>query len=97
MARPIPDAAPVTTVTCPASVVYNGQAQTPCSATVTGNGLNQSVTPVYSGNTDAGTATASYSFAGNSLYAPSNGSSSFTITQNTSSTAINCPDRKSVV
>jgi hypothetical protein len=54
-------AASTTTVTCPASVPYNGSAQTPCSATVAGaGGLSLTPTPSYSNNTNAGTATASY-------------------------------------
>src|SRR5262249_13038316 len=58
--------APSTTaVTCPTNVTYTGSARTPCSASVTGaGGLNQSVTVNYSNNTNAGTATASASFAG---------------------------------
>ena len=49
-------------MTCPVSVTYNGSAQTPCSANVTGaGGLSQSLTVTYSANTNAGTATASAS------------------------------------
>ncbi len=54
------------TVSCPASVqyIYNGAAQTPCTATVTGaGGLNQSVTPTYLNNTNAGTATANATYS----------------------------------
>jgi hypothetical protein len=80
-----------TTVTCPASVTYNGQAQTPCSASVTGNGLNLTVTPTYTNNTDAGTATASYSYAGTPQYQASSGSSNFTINPNSSTTVVTCP------
>ena len=69
-----------TTVTCPASVVYNGAAQAACTATVTGaGGLNQTLTVTYTNNINAGTATASASYAGNTTYAPSNGSGSFLI------------------
>ena len=43
---------------CPASVTYNGSAQAPCSATVTGaGGLNQSLPVSYTANIDAGTVT----------------------------------------
>ena len=62
------------TVTCsPTSVIYNGAAQTPCTATVTGaGGLNQAVTPVtYTNNTNAGTATASATYAGDANHAAS--------------------------
>ena len=70
----------VTTVSCPASVVYNGAADTPCTATVTGaGGLSQTLTVSYTNNTNAGTASASASYAGNTTYAPSNGSGSFSI------------------
>src|SRR5207244_2540000 len=34
-------ASSVTTVSCPAGVAYNGSAQTPCTATVTGGGLTE--------------------------------------------------------
>jgi hypothetical protein len=77
----------VTTVTCPASVVYNGAAQTPCTATVTGSGgLNQSLPVTYTNNTNAGTATASASFTGDTNHAASSNSANFTI--NTASQAI---------
>ena len=69
-----------TTVICPASVGYNGAAQTPCTATVTGSGgLNQSLAVTYANNTNAGTATANASFAGNTTYASSSNSATFTI------------------
>ena len=61
----ITKASSTVTLTCPASVVYSGAAQTPCTATVTGaGGLSQSLTVSYTNNTNAGTATASASFAG---------------------------------
>ena len=69
-----------TTVNCPASVSYSGIAQTPCTATVTGaGGLNQTLTVTYTNNTNAGTATANASYAGNTTYAPSSNSATFTI------------------
>jgi hypothetical protein len=69
-----------TTVICPASVGYNGTAQTPCTATVTGSGgLNQSLTVTYANNTNAGTATANASYAGDATYASSSNSATFTI------------------
>jgi len=62
-------------------VTYNGSAQTPCSASVTGAGsLSQSLTVNYTNNTAAGTATASASFAGDANHAGSNGSKTFAIT-----------------
>src|ERR1019366_8104986 len=63
-----------------ASVVYNGLAQTPCTATVTGaGGFSQSLTVSYTNNTNAGTATASASFAGDASHAASSNSASFAI------------------
>jgi hypothetical protein len=71
----------VTSVSCPASVTYNGAAQTPCSATVTGaGGLNQSVPVSYTNNVNVGTAQASASYVGSANYLPSNDSDSFQIT-----------------
>ena len=73
-------ASTTTTVTCPASVVYNGAAQTPCTATVTGSGgFSQTLTVTYTNNTNAGTATASASFAGDASHAASSNSATFAI------------------
>jgi len=71
----------VTTVTCAAGpFTYNGAAQTPCSATVTGaGGLSLTPTPDYANNTDAGTATASYTYAGDANHTSSSDSKTFTI------------------
>lgn len=87
----ITPAATTTTVTCsPSSVVYNGGAQTPCSANVAGPGLNQNFAPSYTANVNAGTATASYTFAAGGNYLGSSGSKNFTITQATPSVAVAC-------
>lgn len=68
------------TITCPASVTYNGFAQEPCTAVVTGvGGLNQALTVTYSNNTNAGTATASATYAGGLNHAASNNSTTFEI------------------
>ncbi len=76
----ITQAISTTVVVCPASVTYGGVAQTPCTASVTGVGaLNQSLTVSYSNNTNAGTATASASYAGDMNHSASNGSKNFTI------------------
>jgi hypothetical protein len=73
-------------------VIFTGSALTPCSANVIGAGdLNQPLTVVYSSNTDAGTAGASASFAGDANHLPSTGSASFTIAKASSTTAITCP------
>src|ERR1019366_7108390 len=67
-------------LSCPASVVYSGLAQTPCTATVTGpGGFSQTLTVSYTNNTNAGTATASASFAGDTKHAASSNSGSFAI------------------
>jgi hypothetical protein len=76
------DQAPsTTTVTCPvAHLTYTGLPQTPCTAMVTGvGGLSQSLIVSYTNNTNAGTAGASASFAGDLNHLPSSGSSSFVI------------------
>src|SRR6266850_7975241 len=78
----ISQAPSVTTVSCPTDVTYtyNGSAQMPCSTSVTGaGGLNLTPTPGYSSNVNAGTATASYTFAGDANHTGSNDSKTFTI------------------
>ena len=71
-------AATVTTVTCGAGpFVYNGNPHTPCTASVAGPGLNESLTVAYTNNLNAGTATASASYAESPL--GSTDSKSFTI------------------
>jgi hypothetical protein len=78
------------TVNCPSSVTYNGSAQTPCTASVTGvAGLNQSLTVNYSNNINAGAATASANFAGDANDSSSSNSAGFTINQ--ASQTINFP------
>src|SRR5262249_679456 len=74
----IAKATTTTAITCPASVVYNGTAQEPCTAKVTGpGGLDQSVPVTYSNNANVGTATAHASYAGDSNYDPSSDSKTF--------------------
>jgi hypothetical protein len=70
-----------TTVTCAAGpFTYNGSAQTPCTASVTGaGGLSQSLPVTYSNNTNAGTASASASFGGDANHDGSSDSKSFQI------------------
>ena len=88
----IDKASSITTVTCPARVTYDGSAQTPCSATVTGaGGLNQSLTVSYGDNVNAGTATANASFSGDANHTASNGSKTFTIEKAASTTTVACP------
>jgi hypothetical protein len=62
-----------TTINCPTNVTYDGNPQTPCTATATGaGGLNVGVTVVYGNNTNAGTATADATYGGDANH---NGSS----------------------
>src|SRR5439155_738004 len=86
----IGQAASTTTVSCPAGpYTYDGTAHTPCSATVTGaGGLSLAPTPSYSGNTNAGTATASYTFSGDANHTGSSDSKTFTIGQASSTTVV---------
>ena len=78
-------------VSCPASVIYDGSAQTPCSVHVTGaGGLDLTPTPSYSNNTSAGTATASYTFAGDVNHTGSSDSKDFTIEKASSTTTVSC-------
>jgi hypothetical protein len=71
---------------------YDGSAQTPCSVAVTGvGGLSESPTPTYSDNTNAGTATASYTYAGDANHTGSSGSKTFAIGKAMSTTTVSCP------
>ena len=78
------------TVNCPASVVYTGSAQAPCTAEATGVGMSPvdvTASLVYGGNTDVGTASADASWGGDGNHFGSNGSGSFEITQSTPTAA----------
>jgi hypothetical protein len=69
-----------TVVSCPTNVTYNAAAQTPCSVSVTGaGGLNLTPNPGYTANMDAGTATASYTYAGDANHNGSSDSKTFNI------------------
>ncbi len=88
----IDQAGSTTVVTCPANVTYTGSAQTPCSVTVTGpGGLSLTPDPTYADNTDAGTATASYAYAGDANHTGSSDSGTFVIDQAGSTTVVTCP------
>ena len=88
----IAKAASTTAISCPASVTFDGSAQTPCTVAVTGSGgLSLTPTPTYSNNTNVGTATASYTFAGDANHDGSSDSKNFAISQATSTTAVSCP------
>ena len=86
-------ASSTTVVTCAAGpFTYNGSAQTPCSVSVTdAGGLNLTPAPVYADNTNAGTASASYTYTGDANHTGSADSKTFTIDKAPSSTTINCP------
>src|SRR5437667_9585370 len=69
-----------TVVSCPTNVTFTGSALTPCTASVTGaGGLSQALTVSYSNNTNAGSATASASYAGDANHLGSSDSATFTI------------------
>src|SRR5213592_5057791 len=88
----IAPASSTTAVSCPAGpYTYTGAAQMPCSAMVTGASLNLTPTPSYANNTDAGTATASYTFAGDANHTGSSDSKTFTIGPASSTTTVSCP------
>ncbi|MBI5822734.1 MAG: sortase [Chloroflexi bacterium] len=88
----ISQATSTVTVTCPASVIYTGAAQTPCTASYsTSDGLNGSLTPTYSNNTNVGTATANATYAGDANHAGNSNSGTFDISQATSSVTVTCP------
>jgi hypothetical protein len=88
----IDPASSTTTVNCPSSVTYDGTTQTPCTASVTGDGgLNQALTVNYMNNTDAGTANASASYAGDANHESSSDSKNFEVTKATSTTVVTCP------
>jgi hypothetical protein len=84
-------ASTTTTVTCPPSETYTGAALTPCSVTVTGANLSLTPGASYINNTDVGTATASYAYAGDSNHEGSGDSKNFQITRASTTTTVNCP------
>ena len=86
----ITPAAPTVVVTCSESVVYDGTAQTPCSATATAPGLSLTPPPTYANNTTVGTATASVSLAASGNYSAASGSATFAITPAATATVVTC-------
>ena len=86
----IDKAASVTTVTVVGGpFTYTGSPHTPATVSVTGaGGLNLTPTADYANNTDAGTATASYTFAGDANHTGSSDSEDFTIDKATSTTTV---------
>ena len=89
LAFTITPAATTTTVTINgAPFTYSGYAQTPATVTVTGPGLSLTPMASYLNNTDAGTATASYSYLGGGNYQPSSDSKTFDIGQANATVAV---------
>jgi hypothetical protein len=73
-------ASSTTTVGCPGNVTFAGEALTPCTVAVVGaGGLNLSPAATYANNVNAGTATASYEFAGDTNHTASSDSTTFLI------------------
>jgi hypothetical protein len=87
----ITQAASQVEITCPSNETYTGSPIEPCSASATGvGGLNQPLTVSYSNNVNAGTATASASYAGDTNHTGSNASKDFTIDQAPTTTVVTC-------
>ncbi|GAA2731334.1 hypothetical protein GCM10009867_04730 [Pedococcus aerophilus] len=88
----IAKAATTTTLTCPEQVTYDGTSQTPCTAHVTGPGLDSALAPTYSEDTvNAGVVPVTADYAGGSDYLASSDAAQFTIAQAPSSVTVNCP------
>src|SRR5258708_9734743 len=75
------------------SVVYDGLAQTPCTATVTGaGGLNTTASVTYANNTNVDTTTTHPYFTHHTNHTASTSTqASFAINQASSTTPITCP------
>src|SRR5690349_7473949 len=80
-----------TTVDCPASATFTGDALEPCTASVSGPGLDAPVAVAYANNVNAGTASADATFAGDANHDPSGGSATFTVDQAESAVSLTCP------
>ncbi len=80
-----------TSVACPASAMFSGAPLTPCTASVTGPGLSQAVSPTYGANVNVGTATANASYPGGGNYQSSSGSATFQITGAATTASVSCP------
>ena len=75
---------------------YTGSALTPSTVTVTGaGGLSLTPTADYANNTNAGTATASYTYAGDANHDGSSDCKTFTIAKAPSTTTVTCPRHRS--
>jgi predicted extracellular nuclease len=72
-------ASSTTAVTCPLSETYTAAALTPCTVAVTGASLSLTPAANYANNTNAGTATASYTYTGDLNHEGSSDSKNFEI------------------
>lgn len=81
----------ITLVCEPASVVYTGLAQTPCTATVETVGAPAAADVSYTDNTNAGTATVTAAWAGDSNREGSSSSVQFEIAKAPSVVTVSCP------
>ena len=84
------------TIDCTAGApyTYTGSAQTPCTAQATGVGMspvNLTGSILYANNTDAGTASASVSWAGDANHTGNSDSTTFEIEQAPSTVTLTCP------
>jgi hypothetical protein len=83
----------VLSISCPDTVTYNGDAHTPCKATLTGaGGLSKSVTVTYEGNINAGTATATADWEGDDNHEEASDSKTFEITRAESTVTVHCTE-----
>ena len=82
-----------TVIMCCGPFTYDGTAQTPCTVHVTGaGGLEPDAGCVVQRTTSAaGTATASYTYAGDANHTGSSDSKHFTIDKASSTTVVTCP------
>ncbi|PRY56057.1 hypothetical protein BCF74_1204 [Knoellia remsis] len=82
-----------TTVSCPDSpTTFTGAALEPCTAMATaGDGWSTSLPVTYSGNLNAGTATATARWTGDAKHLASSGSATFQIAKAPSTVSVSCP------
>ena len=91
----IDQAGSTVTVDCTAGApyTYSGDPQTPCIATASGVGMTDvdvTASLVYADNTNAGTASADASWAGDDNHTGNTGASTFTIDQASSTVTVDC-------
>ena len=84
----------MTTIICPTSEVFSDSPIEPCSANVSGPGLDESITVNYSNNFNAGTATAEAAYAGGINWLGSSDSTTFEISKAPTSVDVDCPSSR---